>query len=295
MRVGHGADTNDELVVGEVEVLLGAVRVGCLDLNELVGKIDIYSSSLEEMALDARDDSTNRLDKRSQFQSTDSGRGKHGREQEVVGRRDDSNMVVIRVELFEESNTAPASTENDELGLVLLSLLFRRLIIVKKVLGDGQVLGTSSSGIQSEFRDGDIDGIGIFLVCGCIKGEEGENEDTRDDDEDTEDGEASPEEAEDTRSLNGCSSRRLWRRVGVCALATDVVELGNHGVSCERCWRRHALQQLTAHWPIDQRASELLRATCLSDGAAQLHPSATAQLTKRLHRGCDAMRDHEKG
>jgi hypothetical protein len=41
MRVSHGADTDDELVVREVEVLLGAIRVGCLDFDELVGEARI--------------------------------------------------------------------------------------------------------------------------------------------------------------------------------------------------------------------------------------------------------------
>lgn len=246
------------------------------------------------MTLDARDDSTDRLDKGSQFQSTDSGRRKHWCEQEVVRRRDDSDMVVIRVELFDESDTAPASTENDELGLVLLGLLLGRLIVVKKVFGNGQVLGTTSSGVQRELRDRNVNRVSILLVCGCIKGEEGEDEDTGDDDEDTEEGEASPEEAEDSRTLYRSGSRRSWRRIGVCALATDVVEFGDNGGFCEGRWRWHALQQLTAHRSIYQRASELLRATCSSDGAAQLRPSATAQLTKRLHRGRDAIKAQEK-
>jgi hypothetical protein len=71
--------------------------------------------------------------------------------------------------------------------------------------------------------------------------------------------------------------------------------LANDSGSCEGCWRRHALQQLTTDWTINQRASDLLRATCLGDGAAQLHPSAAAQLAKRLHRGRDATRDQEEG
>jgi hypothetical protein len=256
--------------------------------------LDIYSGSFEEMALDARNDSTDRLDQRSQFQSTDGGRRKHGREQEVVGRGDDGDMVIIRVELLDESNTAPASTEDDELGLVLLSLLLGRLIVVKEVFGNGQILGTTSSGVQSELRDRNVNRVGVFLVCSCIKGEEGEDEDTRDYDEDTEDSEAAPEEAEDSRTLYRSGGGRSWRRICVCALVTDVVEMRHNGGSCEGCWRWHALQQLTAHRSIDQRASELLRATCLSDGPAQLRPSATAQLTKRLHRGRDAMRDQVK-
>jgi hypothetical protein len=246
------------------------------------------------MTLDAGNDSTNRLDQRSQFQSTDGGRGKHRCEQEVVGRRDDGNVVVIRVELLEESNTTPTSTENDELGLMLLSLLLGRFIVVKEVFSDGQVLRTTSSGVQSEFRDRNVNRVGIFLVCGSVKGEEGDDQDTRADNEDAKDGEATPEETEKTRSLYRRGSRRLWRRFGVCALAADVVELANDCGFCEGCWRRHALQQLTAHWTVDQRASELLRATCLGDGAVQLHPSAAAQLAKRLHRGRDAMRDQEE-
>jgi hypothetical protein len=41
MRISHGADTDDELIVREVEVLLGAVRVGSLDFDELVGEATI--------------------------------------------------------------------------------------------------------------------------------------------------------------------------------------------------------------------------------------------------------------
>lgn len=247
------------------------------------------------MTLDAGDDSTNGLDKRSQFEGTDSGRGKHRCEQEVVGRRDNSDVVVIGVELLEESNTAPTGTENDQLGLVLLGLLLGRFVVVKEMFSDGQVLGTTSSGVESEFRNRDIDRVGIFLVCGCIEGEESDDQDTRNDDEDTENGEASPEEAEDTRSLHRSGSRRPRRRVSVCALATDLVELANDRGSCEGCWRRHAVQHFTTHWTIGQRASELLRTAYLGDGAAHLHPSATAQLSKRLHRGHDATRDQEKG
>ena len=199
------------------------------------------------MTLDARDDSADRFDKRSQFQSTDSGRGKHGSEQEVVGRRDNSDVVVIRVKLLEKSNATPTSTQNDELRLVLLSLLLGRLVVVKQMFSNGQVLGTASSGVQSELRDRDVNRVGIFLICGCVEGEEGDDQDTRDDDEDTEEGEASPEEAEETRSLYGSGSGRLWRRIGVCALTADVVELRDNRGFCEGRWRRHALQQLTAH------------------------------------------------
>jgi hypothetical protein len=38
MRVSHGANTDDELVIWEVEVLLGAIGIGCLDFDELVGE-----------------------------------------------------------------------------------------------------------------------------------------------------------------------------------------------------------------------------------------------------------------
>ena len=151
-------------------------------------------------------------------------------------------MVVIRVELFEKSNAAPASTENDQLGLVLLSLLFRRIIIVDKMFSNGQVLGTSSSWVQGEFRNNNIDRVGFFLVCGGIESEEGDNEHTRNDNEDAEEGEASIQESKETRSLDGRGGRRLWRRLGVCALATDVVQLANDCGSCNGRWRRHALE-----------------------------------------------------
>jgi hypothetical protein len=38
MRVSHGANTDDELIIGEVEVLLGSIGIGCLDFDELVGE-----------------------------------------------------------------------------------------------------------------------------------------------------------------------------------------------------------------------------------------------------------------
>jgi hypothetical protein len=41
VRVSHGADTDDELVVREVEVLFRAIGIGCLDFDELVGEATI--------------------------------------------------------------------------------------------------------------------------------------------------------------------------------------------------------------------------------------------------------------
>jgi hypothetical protein len=38
MRVSHGTNTDDELIIRKVEVLLGAIGIGCLDFDELVGE-----------------------------------------------------------------------------------------------------------------------------------------------------------------------------------------------------------------------------------------------------------------
>ena len=69
----------------------------------------------------------------------------HGCEEEGVRRRDDSDVVLVRVQGLEQRDASPACTKDDQLGLVLDGLVLLAVIVIDKVVGNGQVLGASSS------------------------------------------------------------------------------------------------------------------------------------------------------
>lgn len=168
-------NSNDKLVVGQVEVLLVTVRSNGRDLDQLGRKVDILGLALQEVTIDSGDNSSDRLDKGSDLESADRGRGQHGSKQKVVGRGDNSDMVVIWVQLLQQGHAAPTSAQNDKLRLVFLSLLLWRVIVIDQMVNNGQVLGPSPARIQSILGHIQVDEFGILLVCRCIIGKEGEH------------------------------------------------------------------------------------------------------------------------
>lgn len=127
-------------------------------------------------------------------------------------------MVIFSAELFYQSNGAPTGTENNELWLVLLGFLGSRVVIIDKVVDDGQVLWSSSSWPQRILGDGEITRMWILPVSCGVVGKEGYDNASRNNDEDAEPGEGFVDEAYDPWPLlwkgpSGSSSqlaRRTW-------------------------------------------------------------------------------------
>jgi hypothetical protein len=90
-------------------------------------------------------DKPSRLDDTPRFQSPYGDRRQEGREQEIVSRGDDDDVIFLVVELFKERGSTPSVAEDDD-GL-LLGVLVELSTGVEVLLGDCVMANEQSVGV----------------------------------------------------------------------------------------------------------------------------------------------------
>jgi hypothetical protein len=86
---------------------------------------------------DPEEDASDRLKQISHLEGSDGRRGQHRRKQEVVLGANDSDMVIVRVQLFEQGNAALATTQYDQSRLVFHGSFRIGVIVVDQDVGNG--------------------------------------------------------------------------------------------------------------------------------------------------------------
>jgi hypothetical protein len=122
-------DTDNEHVKGDLGLADVALDGGLVvDEDLLVGVVDLGGLSLVVLdgGLLVAQEVADGLHDGAVLDGADGARGQQRGEEEVVAGRDDDDVVVLRVELLQQRDGAPAGTEDDErlLGWVGLRLLF---------------------------------------------------------------------------------------------------------------------------------------------------------------------------
>ena len=97
-------------------------------------------------------------------------------------------MIIILVQLLQQRHASPPGAQNNQLGLVLEFLILSAIVVVDKVVGDGEVLGSAAAGVEGEFGDGNVGCDGVVVVCVGVVDEEGDDEAAADCDKGAEDG-----------------------------------------------------------------------------------------------------------
>ncbi|KAK6860897.1 External alternative NAD(P)H-ubiquinone oxidoreductase B1 [Apiospora arundinis] len=86
---------------------------------------------------DPDEDASDGLNQISHLEDSDGRRGQHRRKQEVVLGANDSDMVIVRVQLFEQGNAASATTQYDQSRLVFHDSFRIGVIVVDQDVGNG--------------------------------------------------------------------------------------------------------------------------------------------------------------
>ena len=182
MRVRLAPDADDELVIRDVEPLLFTPLIRLRYFDELVREVDVLSPGADVVSRGARQDATDGLNKRPQFERADRGRGQHRREKEVVGGRHDGDVVVARIEILQHGDRSPAAAENNEARLAFECPALLGVIVIDVVLNYGQVLRAAALRIQSQQGDTDVAARRVLFVRGRVVDEEGDDADSEDED-----------------------------------------------------------------------------------------------------------------
>lgn len=106
MRVRLGADSHNELVIGDVSQFVSIlVFLRNLDLDKTVSHVDIDSLSREEVTTAAGDDTTNRLDQRARLNGSNTGRRQKRGEAEVVLGADDGDVEGVGGQVLQNTDS----------------------------------------------------------------------------------------------------------------------------------------------------------------------------------------------
>ncbi|KAK7997766.1 glycoside hydrolase family 47 protein [Apiospora arundinis] len=114
-----------------------AVRIGLGSINEFSGEINALGIGTQVVTADPDKDASDGLNQISHLEDSDGRRGQHRRKQEVVLGANDSDMVIVRVQLFEQGNAASATTQYDQSRLVFHGSFRIGVIVVDQDVGNG--------------------------------------------------------------------------------------------------------------------------------------------------------------
>ncbi|KAK8869339.1 alternative nadh dehydrogenase [Apiospora arundinis] len=114
-----------------------AVRIGLGSINEFSGEINALGIGTQVVTADPDKDASDGLNQIAHLEDSDGRRGQHRRKQEVVLGANDSDMVIVRVQLFEQGNAASATTQYDQSRLVFHGSFRIGVIVVDQDVGNG--------------------------------------------------------------------------------------------------------------------------------------------------------------
>lgn len=120
VRVRLGADSNNEFVVGHVSQFESVlVFLRNLDLDELVGDVDVDGLSCKEVTSAAGDDTADRLDQRARLNGSNAGRREKRGEAEVVLGADDGDVEGVGGQVLKNADSLRVLAEGPNLSATL--------------------------------------------------------------------------------------------------------------------------------------------------------------------------------
>ena len=176
---------------------LHPLRVHLTNLQQPLPKLHILRHRLQEMAPDPPHNLPHRFHQAPQLQRPDRRRWQHGRKQKVIHRAHDRDMVILDIQILNQSNTPPPAPKHHKLRLGLLPLVLLAVVIVDEDLSDGEVLGAAALGVERADGDGDVGRGQVVAIGRGVVDEEGEDDAAGREGEEASIGEGAVEEAEE--------------------------------------------------------------------------------------------------
>ena len=117
-------------------------------------------------------------------------------------------MILVRPQVLQQRDAAPAGAEHNQARLRLLAPLLGRVLVVEQAFEQGQVFGAAAARVEGEGGHGHVAAGGLAFVGVVVVDEEGEHDRATEGDEEAEGGEGTVGEADDTELwFRGCCRR----------------------------------------------------------------------------------------
>ena len=123
--------------------------------------------------MDAGQELADRFDERARLHSSDGGRGKERVEEVIVVWGDESDVVLFRIEGFEETNGCPTTSDNDE-SLFTGKLLAQLVLLIFRIRAkDGEILGPTSFRFECQRAQGNLVDVGFTVSESIVSKDDG--------------------------------------------------------------------------------------------------------------------------